>query len=245
MGARKSWWGPMTELDTRKPSTGRFTAYVLNQYGAPKLGELSICAAPPMDPPPPYLGALILSNIFVAQLYDPLGRMVLMFSRRVGQAIREYRTAHDLLASYVAELNERNDHFLRAMQATAHFEQSIASACQAFKLMKRLNHRLGPNREHPDDRRALRIIKLWNRSKHFDEDLEGCSLADKDIIAPVWLTNDGIECIDAFVPFTEFRTVLLDLLDGLKFFAEVLPQQHTEDREARNAEADAGARKPA
>lgn len=187
---------------------------VLNTYGAPKLSELTECGAPPIEQPPHQLANFILTSIFIKKYPDPHGRLILMFGRRLLNAISEYISARELLLAYVQKLPQTNSHFLQAMDATTRFEQCVASACQAIALF----HRVVALAKQPKiaDHREHRLRKIWNRSKHFDEDLVDPDIANTDISAPVWLTNKGICCIEAEITFEELHGFLGDLLNIFK-----------------------------
>jgi hypothetical protein len=213
-------------------STSRFSAYVLSRFGAPKLGELAECNVPEMEEPPNYLGSFVLNSMFHITWKEPVGRLILMFGRRVEHAIREYRIGRELLGAYVAKLSQTNNHFLHAMRAATHFEQCIASANEAIALRGRIMKLLLPDTPLARDDREERLRLIWNRSKHFDEDLVGTQVASIDITAPVWLTNNGIESTAAVISHTELRAALADLLTDLKFFSEDFPKQVADRRKA-------------
>jgi hypothetical protein len=73
-----------------------------------------------------------------------------------------------------------------------------------------------------------RLKIIWNRSKHFDEDLANKLVAD--ISAPVWLTNDKISCTKTSLGFDELHSSLADMLSELRFVAEELPRKLIEMR---------------
>jgi hypothetical protein len=127
-----------------------------------------------------------------------------MLGRRILNAMHEYTSGRDLLPAYVQKLPQTNSHFLQAMNATTHFEQSIASACQATALFERLIKLASQSKL--DDDRTPRLKLIWNRSKHFDEDLVDRKIADAEITAPVWLTNHGISSTEASVTFDELHS---------------------------------------
>jgi hypothetical protein len=204
-------------------STVQYAGFLLDKFGAPKLSELSECNAPPLEDPPNYLGSLILNGIFTVNYPDPLGRLALIFGRRVIHAIREYSIARERLSAYVAELERTNSHFLQAMRATTHFESSVGSACQACALLGRISKLVAE--PEPNDEREDRLRKIWNRSKHFDEDLMDPRIGSTEITAPVWLTNQGISSTAASVSFDELHAVLTDLRGSLKFLAEDFPNK--------------------
>jgi hypothetical protein len=199
-------------------STGWFGPIVINEYGAPKLSELNACGAPALEEPPNYIATFVLNSIFMRKHADPTGRLILMFGRRVLSAMHEYTRARDLLLAYVHKLHQTNSHFLQAMIATTHFEQCIASACQATAFFQRLVDLAG--RPKVDDDRVERLRRIFNRSKHFDEDLVDVTIADAEITAPVWLTNYGISSANASVTFEELHSLLTDLLKIFKSLSE-------------------------
>jgi hypothetical protein len=192
---------------TMNPQTARYGAHVLDTYGAPHLSELTECGAPPLDRPPNHLGAFILTTLFVKPLGAPQHRLLYMFGRRTLNAVYEYNVARDFLLQYVQKLPQTNNHFLRALDAITHFEQCIASAAQADLLFERMI--AFANLPKVDVDRCNKIRLIWNRSKHFDEDLKNPTV---DLISPVWLTNTAIASSRAVVTFDELHSVLTDLL---------------------------------
>jgi hypothetical protein len=188
-----------------------------------------------MEEPKNYLGSLVLNNLFAVQYSDPMKRLTLMFGRRTDHAVREYRAGRELLVSYLQRLPQGNDHFLVALRAATHFEHCIGSASQAAALFERLidvvNGR-DPS-EPPDSRDRERRLKLiWNRAKHFDEDIMSPTIGAEDITAPVWLTNTGISAETATVTWVEIHGVLTEQQEALKFLAEDLPRKVVETRKA-------------
>ena len=113
------------------------------------------------------------------------------------------------------------------MRATAHFEQCVASTCQAAAFLDRINAAATPAvppSEVRDDRET-RLRAIWNRATHFDEDLVNYKRTDAEITAPVWLTDHGLSSVRASVTFDELHSFLTSLLDALKFLSEDLPRQ--------------------
>jgi hypothetical protein len=220
----------------------RYAAFIMNGFGAPRLSELTECGAPEMEEPKNYLGSLVLNNLFAVQYQDPMKRLTLMFGRRSDNAVREYRAGRELLLSYLQRLPRGNDHFLVALRAATHFEHCVGSACQAAALLERLidvaNAR-DPS-DPPDSRdREHRLKLIWNRAKHFDEDIMSSKMAAENITAPVWLTNTGISAETATVTWAELHSVLTEQQEALKFFAEDLPHKVVDARKAaEQAKAD-------
>lgn len=213
----------------------RFTAFIVNGFDAPYLSELTECGAPEMEEPKNYLGSLFLNNLFAVRYPDPMKRLTVMFGRRADNAVREYRAGRELLLSYIQRLPGGNNHFLVALRATTHFEHCIGSAAQAAALLDCLIVAADAHdpSEPPDssDRKG-RVKKIWNRAKHFDEDIVSPDRGAENITAPVWLTNTGISSETATVTWLELHSVLTEQQEALKFFAEDLPTKAVEMRNA-------------
>jgi hypothetical protein len=229
---------------TLDSTTVKFAGFILEKYGAPKLSELTNCGAPHLEEPPNYLGSFVINSMVNLEHSDPLSRIILMFGRRAEHAIREYVKGRELLGEYVKRLGQTNAHFLLAMRATTHFEQCVASICQAAALLDRIIAVTAPNSPpEPEDDREQRLKLIWNRSKHFEDDLGRRWLADAEVTAPVWLTNQGISCSTyalrqapaASITFEEVHSFLTSLLDTLKFLSEDLPNAVKAKRLERDA----------
>jgi hypothetical protein len=216
---------------TMNASTIQYAGFLLDKFGAPKLSELTECNAPLLEDPPNYLGSFVLNSIFTMNYPDPLGRLVLIFGRRVIHAIREYAIGRELLSAYVAKLEQTNSHFLQAMRATTHFESCVGSAYQACALLGRISELVAE--PAPKDEREERLRKIWNRSKHFDEDVIDHKVSNTEITAPVWLSNHGISATTASVSFNELHSALIELRDALKFLAEDLPKKFAATQKAK------------
>jgi len=188
-------------------SSGFFSRAVLGKYGAPGLWRLNACGAPPLDEEPYPLQAYVLNRVFRGEHPDPIGKLILMFGRRVVNAIHEYAAGRTQLLEYVQGLSKSNSHFMQAMLSVTHFEQCIASTSQASAFLKRL---LPPQQlaEFTDDRVA-RLILIYNRSKHFDQDIVEEMV--ENITTPVWLTNTDISSTDGSIKFTELHAVLVEM----------------------------------
>jgi len=201
----------------------QFSNYVIDRYGTPNLSALTSCSAPDIAEPAALFGSFLFNDILRLQVNDQLRRLIVIFGRRTEQAIRDYRTGRQLLKLYVERLPETNTHMLTAMQATTHFEHCIASTCQAGALLGEISRVIAPDEDHRhEDDRYARLKAIWNRSKHFDEDLAGGKAAKADITAPVWITNTGVSCARASITFDELHGCLQDLYSAWTFFAEEL-----------------------
>jgi len=142
-------------------------------------------------------------------------------------AVTEYRVGRAELQRYVERLPRTNGHFSLALAALSHFEQSVAALYQAATLLKSLVN--GPPLFASNDGSVMdRLNKIYNRSKHFEEGPG--SIAPPP--APVWLTNDGLECSNAAVTFSELRDLILDFTRG----AEAITQKWSAYAEKHRAD---------
>jgi hypothetical protein len=188
---------------------------------------------PEIDEPPNYLGSFVLNSILAMRYAEPVGRMVFTYGRRAEHAVREYLVGRELLKSYVEQLPHDNSRFLVALRAATHVEQCLGAVCMASKMLGSIHTALNITLPEEGADRMKRMTDTWNKSKHFSGDLERWSLADADITVPVWLSNSGIHSAIGVVTVAELHDTLLELMKGLSFFAEKLPQQIA----ARSAEA--------
>lgn len=128
------------------------------------------------------------------------------------------------------------------LRATIHFEHCIGSASQAVALLENLIS-VANARETSDppasNGRERRLKQIWNRAKHFDEDIMPPRMAPENITAPVWLTNTGISSQKATVTWMELYNALAEQQRTLKFLGEDLPHKVVELRKrAEQAKAD-------
>lgn len=225
------------QTQTQRGLMIRFASFIVDGFGAPHLSGLTKCGAPEMEEPKAYVGSLFLNGLLGMQYVDTPKRLTVMFGRRADHAMREYRTGRELLVSYLQRLPYGNNHFLVALRATTHFEQCIGSASQAATLLDRLLDNADA-RDYcmPPDLRCCeeRLRKIWNRSKHFDEDIMSHNTAAADIVAPVWLTNTGISSEKVTVSWEELCSVLTKQHDALKFFCEDAPRNFVKKQRPTN-----------
>jgi hypothetical protein len=203
----------------------RFGSYVLDEYGAPKLSELTKCGAPELPELPNHLAVAVL-NLVVGVRGDYAKddrRRRLNFIRRTETAVGEYRLGRAKLQAYVEQLSSRNNHFLEALRALSHFEQCAAASYQAAELAAGLlSRRLF---EKVDGSRWNRLYNIYNRSKHFGAERRS-SLKARQAgnrapfpAVPVWLINEGLESTDASITFAELHDIIVNLREGVELIA--------------------------
>ncbi|WP_200291384.1 hypothetical protein [Rhodospirillum rubrum] len=226
---------------------GRFGSCVLDGFGAPQLSKLTECGAPEMENAENYLKSFVLNGLFRAKHSKKINKFILMFGRRADNAVKEYREGRDFLLSYVQRLPQGNDHFLQAFCAVTHFEQCIGSAYMACTfqrcLMSLLEEMFQIDKCDANKDVEDRLKDIWNRAKHFDEDIAGDKIAN-DLIAPVWLTNTGISATERppknpmerppknsiqTVTWEELHKIITEQQTYLRFLAIDLPNKFAEE----------------
>lgn len=203
---------------------------VLRDFGAPKLAELTECNAPEIPEWPKHQANVILNDVFCGiELPAEVRPYILNMMRRMETAVGEYRLGREMLQAYVDELPRRNNHFLQALRALSHFEQSAAALYQAAQLTRPITKE--QLFENNDGSPEQRLNVIYNRSKHFDEPVGSLPPA-----VPVWLTNEGLECSSAALSFAELHGIILDITKCCECVAVDLPRKVEEKRKAAQKE---------
>ena len=127
-------------------------------------------------------------------------------------ATHEYRAARSDLLRYIDGLSHGNQRLLAYIAAVSHFEQCICAVYQAAQIHKKIEELLLPNDiigenlfKSGDGSDLERINKIYNVIKHFS-----AQQATKQS-APVWITNYGLQSVDAIISFEE----LVDNIEAL------------------------------
>jgi hypothetical protein len=206
----------------------QFSIEILDSLTAPKLSLLSSCGAPDVPELPNYHGLLVLNQALGFGKYkEPAKVLLLNFLRRLRSATEEYRSGRENLEKYVSALPQ---HELGCCnRALAYFEDCILNANVAItclsglgKYLQSLDPSVAPVFKVGDgsDYDSLRLLS--NRIKHFDEDVLDAALSGSTSIpvAPVWITNQGLEASNASLSFVELADILTTQARDAKAFAE-------------------------
>lgn len=205
----------------------QFSTEILDNLTAPKLSLLSSCGAPDVPELPSYQGSLVLNHAFGFGNYkEPVKVLLLSFLRRLQSATQGYRNGRENLESFVSALPQ---HKLRSFNtALAHFEDCIFNANIAIACLNGLGKHLRssdptvpPVFTVGDGSDYDRLRLLGNRIKHFDEDVINAESTGKSIpLAPVWITNHGLEASTASLSFVELADILTAQAGDAKAFSE-------------------------
>lgn len=220
----------------------RWSSAVLDTYVAPELSKVTACSAPELAECPNYWGSFVLNSIFIIKLQDHVTVMMLNFLKRLMHAHREYRHGKEQLQAYVATLPETDQINLYG-KALFHFENCLTQTYLAVLCIEALSKMLKVPHlfVRKDGSDYDRMLKLYNRMKHYDEDVADAFAKQQPIsrVLPIWLTNDGMEGADGTrLSFAD----LVAILDAARIDAEKFSDKLPEEMAVRRA---AGSGQPA
>ncbi|CAO3424536.1 hypothetical protein [Azospirillum argentinense] len=201
-----------------------WSAHALDTFIAPKLSALKVCSAQKIPELPNYLGSLRVNQILGIGAYpEPMSVLVANFISRLAMAINEYNAGQIHLVNYVDNLEEQR--FPEHRKALFSFENCILHGHIAGTCLNALSKVYGEipalftkGDGSPHDR--LRLLN--NRIKHFDEDVEEAADDSGATIplAPIWITDTGLEGKKAALEFTELARILTDRSADAKTLSE-------------------------
>jgi hypothetical protein len=194
----------------------QWNAGVLDRLVAPKCSALTGCLAPELAQPYDYFGVYFLNNIFTSDRPDKTRWPTIVFVRRLTNAIQAYRDGREQMLKCVNALQHSSEMLRAYLDALSFFENTIVNGYLALLAQKIVGKIIDSNHPDPfskgDGSPAQRLNVVYNALKHFDDNLITGIIPDT---APLWLVNDGIECIGskgkvklAFGELTEFLTEL-------------------------------------
>jgi hypothetical protein len=149
-----------------------------------------------------WVANFLLNASLRARLDSDTQRAFYNFLRRAEAAYSEYGEARQLTIDHLADPGAR-----RYIRAIGQWERFLSDFDRAWEVLVRGKPVLF---EKNDGSIFQRLRRLYNCTKHIefgDEPPEPGSSA----ILPVWLTNDGLEAIDAKMAFAEIADLLTDL----------------------------------
>lgn len=224
-----------------------WSAHALDTFIAPKLSALTACSAPEIPELPNYLGSLRVNQLLGIGAYpEPMSVLVDNFISRLAMAVNVYNAGRIHLMNYVANLEEQR--FPEHRMALFSFENCILHGHIAGTCLNALSKVYGdipPLFTKGDGSPHDRLRLLNNRIKHFDEDVEEAADGNGTEIplAPIWITDTGLESKTAALEFTELAGILTDRSADAKTLAEDIFRKVAELRnhqEQGDAEFQAG-----
>lgn len=182
-----------------------WTHYALDNFMAQELSQLISCDAPDISrefvDAPSWVNSFILNLIFVVRYKEEARPIAFGILRRTQMSIVEYGLGREALVDYLAGDKNRLSVYFCALH---HFESMLSLLWQAHEYLVKLR---GENLFKKGDASDFeKLHRLHSSSKH----LETSSLAESHL-HPVWITNDGLKCSNAFLSWQE----VVELIRGL------------------------------
>lgn len=179
--------------------------YLLDNYIAHKLSELTHCHAPELPDDAKWLNTFILNSVFRVQLPAKTRAYVFNFLRRTEGASSAYRVA---LAEIHDYLNTPRNVVSPYFRALSHIEICIAQCYQAYELLARASGEsiYAQGDGSPEER--LQIVYV--DSKHMDQMIAGDKLPE-EATSGVWITNTGIASARGTLTFVELHGILCNV----------------------------------
>jgi len=184
-----------------------FSSFFLDKYVAPEISSFTDASIPDMAGTSKeqgyWLTNFVLTSGLRVTMDDALRRTLYNFLRRAEAAFREYEAARHSTLKYL----ENRDALSGYIMAIGHWEVFLSQTYQAWCLLARGQKVLF---EPGDGSPMQRLHLLYNRAKHAESAITSQQLPP-DGTLPVWLTNDGLNCVESSLTFEEMAGVLKDL----------------------------------
>jgi hypothetical protein len=204
----------------------QWAAFLLDRLVAPKVSTLRGCSAPELAEPAKHFGSFFLNNVWLDG-QNPALPFCAVYFRRLATAFREYRSGRERMIQCVNAQPHSNEMVTHYLSALTNFEAAIVNSYLALLAHDGVARSLVPNAGRSftggDGSPAQRLNVIYNALKHFDKNvLEGHIC---DTVAPVWLVDDGIECVGSEGPAKLLFSELVDLLGELDQDAKYLSEE--------------------
>jgi hypothetical protein len=181
------------------------TNYLLDNFIAHRLSELTVCGAPELAQEAKWLNTFILKTVFHFSLPPKTRAYLFNFLRRTEAASAAYVEARRQLIEHLeTPRNVVSPHFL----SLAQFEVCIAQCYQGYELLARAAQ--SKLYEPGDDSAEEKLQTVYVDSKHMDRMIHGEKLTES---APsgIWITNSGLESSRGAISFEELHGLLTDM----------------------------------
>ncbi len=180
----------------------------MDKYVAPGFSAFTAATIPDMSAVSQeqehWLANFILSS-WSRPAMDDQRSTLFNFLRRTQAAFREYQEARRLTLAHLAD--GRPNAVSGYIAAIDHWEQFLSHADRAWAVLVKGKPILF---DKGDGSIVQRLNLLYNRTKHVETAINSGQLPPGGTL-PVWLTNDGLEAVDAKLSFAEIAEVLTDL----------------------------------
>jgi hypothetical protein len=179
--------------------------YAVGLYITAKAAAVTACGASDMKVKVPEyskwlttFGLVVIYNDFPPVTLRPFA---INFIRRIYSAFLEYDLAREQVLKHTKDDNGRWSPYFAALN---HFEIAVSQLYIAIDSFRKLSKK--DLFTTGDGSIEEGLNRIYNASKH---QLAGTEL-------PVWFTNDGLECAEAVLTFTEIEGFMLTMADVVK-----------------------------
>ena len=186
--------------------------YSMDTFIAPRLSELTKVGAPDLHSCTKEYGNwvdnFVLNTIFRVRIIERDRQLIMHFLKKVEGAFQEYHEGRIFLENYIKNRNKAISSYFHSLR---HFEVAMSLAYQAFDTIRTMIQEKLFAKE--DGSSLQRLNRLQNLSKHANEELSRSDISGEFNIS-IWLTNEGIECHDTTLSFSEFSLLLIELANS-------------------------------
>jgi hypothetical protein len=187
----------------------QFSSYVKDKFIAPGASDFTQAAIPDMSSyaadSQHWVANFFLNSVVRAEWKPPFNAYVYNYLRRAEAAFREHANARAASFAFIESGSQSPSKFTAAI---FHWEIFLGQAWHAYKTFQKMfdvelyKHGKGSVEE--------RLNTLYNQMKHVESRIENGQILEGATV-PVWLTNKGLQSIDASLTFPETGEVLEDI----------------------------------
>lgn len=186
-----------------------YSAAMLDTHIAPGVSAFTQANIPVMatwaKESPHWIANFFLNSAFTATFAPPMNAYAYNFLRRAQYAFSEHHLARESTLVFLAPGGQSASRYADAL---FHWECFLGQAWHAFALL--IAAWDGKAFEKNDGSVEQRLNALYNQMKHVESRIENKQLIPGATV-PVWLTNAGLQSVDAALTYDESTDVLKEL----------------------------------
>jgi hypothetical protein len=196
--------------------------YLLDNYFAHKLSELTECGAEELIDQEKWLNTFILKSIVHFNLQPNIKAYLFNFLRRTEGANAAYRDARRMLQEHLATPRMTVSPYFKSL---THFEICIAQCYQGYEL---LASAMGGEVYVPGSATVEERLQIvYVDSKHMDRMIHGEKLP-VTATSGIWITNTGLESSRGSITFKELHGLLSQMHNLAEKICTASPPAATE-----------------
>lgn len=186
-----------------------YSTEILDAHIAPGASSFTHAEIPDMaawdKESPHYVANFFLNSAFTATFAPPMNAYAYNFLRRVQFAFSEHDLARESTLRFLSTGSQSPRSYVDAL---FHWECFLGQAWHAYALL--ITAWEGKAFDKGDGSVEQRLNALYNQMKHVESRIEHNQMIPGATV-PVWLTNTGLQSVDAVLSYAETGEVLKDL----------------------------------